>query len=258
MLEQAITQFQGFSFSLIRIFFILISAPFFGSRSVPIALRVGLSIFLALIITPISHSAIVLPETAIGLVIGIIKETLIGLAIGLIVRLVFSSLEIAGHVTGMQMGFAVAMVIDPQTNTQLSVLSQFYNLTGILLFFAMNGHLIFISAIKKSFDLIPAFGFHLTGNLMEGLGALAGGMFTVSLQLAAPMMVALLLANIAMGVLARTVPQMNIFLIGFPITITLGIVTMLFSLPFVVSVLRGIYLDLFNNIIDLFTVSGVR
>ncbi|MCK5237867.1 MAG: flagellar biosynthetic protein FliR, partial [Deltaproteobacteria bacterium] len=152
---------------------------------------------------------------------------------------------------GMQMGFAVANVLDPQTNSQLSVVAQFYNLLAILLFFALNIHLAFITAIKESFEYIAPYTFSLNRGVVEGLFLMAGNIFAIAVKLAAPVMVTILLANIAMGVLARTVPQLNIFVVGFPITIALGLVIVGITLPFAMELIEKVYGELTFSVIDL-------
>ncbi len=255
-MNEIFNQFETFTFVFIRTVSIFITLPFFGSRSVPIMLKTGMALLIAFVVTPLLGSSISLPGTDIGLVLAVMKEILIGVSIGLTVRFIFSAIEMAGQLTGMQMGFAVANVIDPQTSSQLSVVAQFYNLVGILLFFSMNVHLVFISAIKESFLYIPPYSFTLTPGVLGGVLGVAGMIFKIGVKLAAPITVAILLANIAMGIVARTVPQMNIFVVGFPVTIVLGLLMLGFSLPFIVSTISKIYINLSSDAIALMKAGG--
>jgi len=251
-----IRQFDTFLFVFIRAVAILALVPFFGSRSLPLMVKIGTALVLALILTPILSNDAHLPPDLIGLSIGLMRELLLGLAIGLITRLVFSAIEIAGQVTGIQMGYAVATIIDPQSNSQLSIFAQFYNLIAILIFFSLNMHLMFIVAIKESFQTIPPYAFKITGTLLEGIVTLTGQMFITAIRLGAPIMIGILSANIAMGILARTVPQLNVFIIGFPITILLGLLLLLFSMPAMFSLLNQLYIQLSHNIVDLLRIGS--
>lgn len=254
MLRDLLSQFETFLFVFIRVISILMTVPFFGSNSFPIKLRVGLSLLMGFMLTPTLGFKTPIPPTLVELTISVLKEVLIGIAIGLTVKFVFTSLEIAGQLAGIQMGYAVATVFDPQTSSQLSVLAQFYNLLGILLFFSLNLHIIFIGAIRESFETIPPYSFTVTEGFIDGLLLMTGRMFVIAIKLAAPVMVALLLTNIAIGVIARVAPQLNVFIIGFPITIAVGLLVLLFSMPFIISVLNGVYIDLSHNIIGLLKV----
>ncbi len=242
--------FESLIFVFVRVASMLVVAPFFGGSNLPAQLKIGLALVISIIVTP-TVGIIPLPEGSINMAIGIMREVGIGVVIGFTSRLVFSAFEMAGQMTGMQMGFAVANVIDPQTNSQLSVVAQFYNLLAILLFFALNIHLAFLTAIKESFEYIAPYTFSLNRGVVEGLFLMAGNIFAIAVKLAAPVMVTILLANIAMGVLARTVPQLNIFVVGFPITIALGLVIVGITLPFAMELIEKVYGELTFSVIDL-------
>ncbi|MBI5682711.1 MAG: flagellar biosynthetic protein FliR [Deltaproteobacteria bacterium] len=256
MLNPIFEQLGTFFFVFIRVIAIFSAIPFLGSKIVPVKVKIGLSLLIGIILTPVLGVHALLPESIAGLAIGIMREALIGIAIGFMVKLVFSSMEIAGQVAGMQMGFAVANVIDPQTSSQISVLAQVYNLIGILIFFTLNMHIIFISVIKESFAIIPPYGFSVTRGMMDGFLTMTADMCRIAVKLAAPIMVSILITNIAMGIMARTVPQLNVFVLGFPITIILGLVVLLFSMPFITSVIGRAYTDLSYNLIDLLKMGG--
>lgn len=251
MLNPVFEQMDMFFFVFIRVFAIIAAIPFLGGKIVPVKVKIGLALLIGVVITPVLDMHISIPESAAGLVIGVFREVLIGAAIGFMVKLVMSSMEIAGQVAGIQMGFAVANIIDPQTSSQISVLAQVYNIIGILLFFTLNMHIVFISVIKESFEIVPPYGFSVTNRMMDGFLGMTAQMSSIAVKLAAPIMVSILITNIAMGIMARTVPQLNVFVLGFPITIILGLAVLLFSLPFVVSVLDKVYTDLSYEISSL-------
>ena len=247
-LEVVIRDFEAFAFTFLRSMAIVLLLPFFGGRSVPFMVKVGVSILLAVMATPFIDRV---PSLDGLFPIGIFREVLIGITIGFVVRLLFAGVEMAGQLTGIQMGFGVATVIDPQTISQLSVFAQLFNIVAALLFFSMNIHLVFIMAIKESYSLVPPYGFALSAPVLDGLLTMTGRLFVVSIKLAAPIMVVILLINIALGIVARTVPQMNVFIIGFPITIMVGLAMFLLTLPFFAGLVGDLYHRLPYHLIDL-------
>lgn len=247
--EMIMRDFETFTFAFVRSFAVVALLPFLGGRSVPFMVKVGMATLLAIMVTPLIHNS--LPPLDRLFVIGIFREVLIGITIGFVVRLIFAGVEMAGQVTGIQMGFGVATVIDPQTNSQLSVFAQLFNIVAALLFFSLNMYLALIMALKESFDIVPPYGFTLSPSLLDGFLILTGSIFTLALKIAAPIMVVILLINIALGIVARTVPQMNVFIIGFPITIAGGLVVFLLALPFFTGLVGNLYHLLPYWLIDL-------
>jgi flagellar biosynthetic protein FliR len=257
MLNPVLDNFETFFFVFVRVMAIFMMIPFFGGRTVPVQVKLGLAVVIGLLVAPTVAGPVAIPDSALGISYLVFKELLIGFTLGLIAKFVFTAFEIAGQIAGIQMGFSVANVIDPHTSGQLSVLAQFYNIMGILIFFSLNVHLVFISAIKESFDLVGPFSFALSGAMMDGILAMSADMFKVALKLSAPISVAILLANIAMGVLARTVPQLNIFVVGFPVTITLGLIVLVLAAPFMVSSINKALADFSLNVLDVVRFSAV-
>ena len=256
ILEPIFNNFETFLFVFIRVLSIFIMIPFVGGKSVPVQIRVAIALLLGLIITPTLGITVAMPASIPALIFGIFKEFLIGLMIGLAARFVFTAFEMAGQLAGIQMGFSMANVMDPQTSSQLSVLAQFYNLLGIFLFFTLNIHLLFISALMKSFEVIPPYGIELSGSVFEGMLTLSSQLFIIALKLAAPISIAVLLANLGMGIVARTVPALNVFVVGFPITIGVGLIVFLFSITFISSTMTSVFADMSRNVIDLIRLSA--
>jgi flagellar biosynthetic protein FliR len=230
--------------------------PFVGGKSVPVQVKLAIAVILGIVITPTLGIAAPAPTSVVMLLFGVFKEFLIGIMIGLTAKFVFASFEMAGQLAGIQMGFSMANVLDPQTSSQLSVLAQFYNILGIFLFFSLNIHHIFISGLVKSFEVIPPYGINLSGPVFEGMLTLSSELFIVALKLAAPISIALLLANLGMGIVARTVPQLNVFVVGFPVTIGVGLVVFLFSITFISSTISSVFADMSRNVIDLIRLSA--
>ncbi len=251
MLFEALNNIETFFFVFIRILAIFLLIPFIGGRSVPMQLKLGIVLVIAMIVTPTIPMTVEMPQSLVGLVVGVVREVLIGVVLGLVVNFVFASFEVAGQLAGIQMGFSMANVIDPQTSGSLSVIAQFYNFLGIFLFFTLNIHLVFFAGLKESFTVIPPYGFTISESLYDGILSMSFDVFKVGLKLAAPISIAVLLANLGMGIIARTVPQLNIFVVGFPVTITLGLIILAFSLPFLVSTISEVFSGLSGNIIGI-------
>ena len=248
----SLPQVQIFLFIFLRVSAILLTAPIFNSRSIPILFKVGLSFAVSLILFPILN----LPDLSVGfeaisLVIGIISEILIGIIIGLSVRMLFDGIQMAGELVGLQMGFAMANIIDPSTSEQVPLLAQLNNLIALLIFLTINAHYWFLQALVESFRLVPPFAFQFTNSLMEQLMFLAGNIFVIAVKVGAPVIVVLLLMSVAFGLAARTVPQMNIFFVAMPLKILVGLMFFVFALPYVTSFLEVLFSGLGNDILKL-------
>lgn len=221
----------SFLWPLFRVAAMVGAAPILGARVVPARIRLGLALAITLVIVPLLPAApAVDPFSGTGIVITF-NQLLIGLALGFSLRLVFSAVEIAGQIIGQLMGLGFASMIDPENGVQVPVVSQFYSICTILLFLVFNGHLLLIEMIADSFHMIPV---STEGIPRYGLRALAdwgGQMFAGAVLVALPAICALLLVNLAFGVMMRSAPQLNIFAVGFPITLLIGMVIILVTLP---------------------------
>lgn len=229
--QHILGNYSTFMFVLVRTGAILFTAPIFGAFNVPMQVKLGLTVLIALLLTPLTP-AVALPVAMTGVVLSLAGEVLIGAAIGLAVKFVFTGIEYAGQVASFQMGIGMASAYDPINSAQITVLGKFLSILTLLIFLTVNGHLMVILALKKSFDVIPAYGFTLSGELMEGLIVFSKEIFILGLKFAAPVVAILIFVNVAMGIMARTVPQLNMFAIGFAVTISVGFVMILISLPF--------------------------
>jgi flagellar biosynthetic protein FliR len=180
-----------------------------------------------------------------------VGEILIGVIIGFTARLLFAAVQLAGQMVGFQMGFGIVNVIDPQTSNQISIIAQFQNVIVLLLFVVLDVHWWFILSLTSSFELIPPLGFCFTNPLMEYLVVLSAQMFVIAAKVSAPIIVALLFTNVALGLIARTVPQMNIFIVGFPLQIAVGLAGLGLSLPLFSWVVRDLFQKMGEDIMVL-------
>ena len=160
-----------------------------------------------------------------------LEQLLVGFAIGFSIRIVFAALELAGDMIGLQMGIGFATFIDPQSSNQTPLVGGFLGMLATLLFLAINGHLLVIEALIASFDVLPV-GRGLSGALhWEHFATLGGQMFLLGLQIAMPLLATMLLCNLALGVMSRAAPQLNLFSVGFPLTVLTGLAVLLLFLP---------------------------
>jgi flagellar biosynthesis protein FliR len=232
----------------LRVLAVFTSAPVFSSRVFPVRARIAL----AFLVAYASQSS--LPEAptigfndpgALGVVV---QQVGIGLAIGFAVRVVFAAVELAGEVVGFQMGLNFAAFFDPSLNSQSSAVARFFGQITSLLFVVMNGHLMVLMAVNKSFEAFP-----IDQNFLEALGKmklyqLGTDLFASALWMALPMVGMLMFVNLALGVISRVAPQMNIFAVGFPITLVVGLIGIAYTLP----MLDQPFLALMGRVIDIF------
>jgi flagellar biosynthesis protein FliR len=237
-----IQQIQGFFWIFVRVGVLFFMLPFFGARGMPSLWKAGISLLTAVILTPVVPPPPSFPATNLEVFLGLASEALLGFVLAMGVKMLFAAVELAGQFIGFQMGFNMASAMDPQTGGQSTAMSQFLYLFTILIFFSVNGHHLFIRALASSFYKVPPNGFHLKANLVGGLIQVSSDMFLIALKMAAPIMIALFLSNLCLGIVARTVPQVNVLMIGFPLNICLGMI--LFALlllnlsPFFVDLVR--------------------
>jgi flagellar biosynthetic protein FliR len=242
-------QLQVFFLIFLRVGAILMSMPIFTSKSIPLLFNFGLALAASIILFPLLDLKAFPVLTSLGsLAIGAIGEILIGITIGMTVNLIFIGLQIAGQISGYQMGLAIAQVMDPADGEQVPLLAQFFQLFAFLTFLTINAHHWFLMALADSFHLVPPFGFKISGSLIEQLIQIAGNMFVIAIKVGAPVIAALLLASIAFGLIARTVPQMNVFFVAMPLKIIIGLLFIGFSLPYLSSFLKAIFSNLGDTI----------
>lgn len=243
----------GFFFLvLVRVATIMQLLPIFGSQSIPVQIKIGFSLILTVLLFPtIMHGnpyfdqQFSLPFTLLL----VVREVLIGLAIGYTASLLFAAVQFAGKLVDTEMGFAFVELMDPFTNERVTVWGQLQTILFTVLFLIMNGHFFFILAIQKSFEVIPLMAGHLPDErVITHLIGITGSIFVLALKFAAPIYVTLVLTEVALGVVARTVPQMNIFFVGMPLKIVVGLGAAVLSLPMLVTLFRFTVDGLVQNI----------
>jgi flagellar biosynthetic protein FliR len=240
---ESLEHLQVFFWVLLRLSVLIFLLPLFGARGFPALWKAGVSMVLAIVITPVAPVPNGFPQSTPEIMVAAAGEFILGLSLALGVRILFFSVQLAGQFMGFQMGFSIAGAIDPQEGGQSTALSQFLYIFTVLIFLAMDGHHLFIRALARSFEVVPVTAFTWNPNLADVVLRTSGEMFFIALKIAAPILVALFLSNLCLGIVARTVPQVNILMIGFPVNIGIGFVvlgmTMSQITPFLADLTRG-------------------
>ena len=251
-------QLLVFVLVLVRISGIVTTAPVLGSSTIPVQVKIVLILVLALIIQPFIEFPRVFPDQTSEHLILIASELLIGLVMGLVARFMFAAIEFAGTVVGFQMGLSMANMFDPMSEQQISMIARFETAMATLIFLVMDLHLVIVQAIVRSYSLLPPGGVSVNSNLTQGILSLSASVFTIGLQIGAPLIVALFLANMIIGLLARTVPQIQVFVVGFPLTLLLGFIFIMFGVPFFVRAVRRMFEMLDNQLLDMIKLLGIN
>jgi len=221
---------MGLILPLSRILSFLSIAPVFSHNSIPQSIKIAIGFCLTLVVMPtISILPDIDPLSLQGLLI-VCQQIIIGVAIGMVMRIIFSGIEMAGQISGMTMGLGFASFFDPDSQGNTIAISQLYGILAMLVFLSIDGHLLLIAALVESFSTIPI-AVNTIGLDGMKVSMLGGEVFNIGLQLSLPIIAALLITNIALGILTRSAPQLNIFGIGFPITIGIGLLTILLIMP---------------------------
>lgn len=215
----------------------MVLAPFFSIKGPPVLVKVGLGILLAFLIYPGVSIVEDIPLDLLSYAILVIKEVVVGLTLGLVSMLTFTAIRVAGEMIDIQMGFAMASIFDPQNESRITLVGQFLYFLGILLFLAIDGHHSLILALHKSYELIPLTGAIFHPPLVMVIVNLFVEMFSLGVRIAAPFIAVLVICDISLGLIARTVPQLNVFILGFPLKAGIGLLSLVFALPILAAII---------------------
>lgn len=237
-----VNAFPAFLLIFVRIMAFFTTLPIFSYRNLPTQHKIGMAFFLAWIIFyTIDVPMIIVNETFILL---IIKEALIGLLIGLIAYIILSAIQIAGGFIDFQMGFAIANVMDPQTGAQSPLIGQYLYIFALLFLLAVDGHHLLIEGIYYSFQWIPMQKLFITfsdGSIASFVIQSFNQMFIIAFQMSIPIVGSLFLVDVALGIIARTVPQLNVFVVGIPLKILVSFFVIFISLSLYTILVRNLF-----------------
>ena len=226
-------------YPLVRLLALISSAPILGDKQIPVRVKIGLSALLAIIIAPTLAPMPAFPVgSAQGLLL-IVQQIIIGAAMGLTMRMIFTAVEMAGEFAGLQMGLGFASFYDPQNSSYAPVIAQWLGVIASLAFLSMNGHLMIISLVAESFHTLPV-GHMMTNQSYYAIVQWGTSIFAYGVQISLPLLGALLITNLALGILTRAAQQLNLFAIGFPITLAVGFFALSFSLPYLAPIMDRI------------------
>ncbi len=245
---------QGFLLCLARVGSMMAVIPVFSGGQLPPQMRVGIAVLFSLLIYPTVQGFI--PEQSfliIELALLLAQETILGLLVGFLAQLVFMAAEFAGSLIGYQMGFAAANVFDPMTQRQVALISQFQGVFTILLFLALDVHHLFFAAIAASFEMLPPGTLNLAGGAIPMVMEVANHSLILSIQLVAPILALLILSNLTLGILSRVFPQLNAFMLSFPINIGVSFIVMGMTLGLFATMLSREFSALADRFLQLFS-----
>ena len=228
--EQLMAWLSPVIWPFLRTLAMLSVAPVFSHKAIPTRLKVGLAFVVAVCAQAVLDQPLV-PVNSPQALNCVIQQVGIGLAIGFAARLVIAAMEVAGELIGLQMGLGFASFYDPSSGVQLSAVSRFLVQIFTLFFLVVNGHLMVLMAVMKSFTAFPVDGSFLQALSQMRIHELGGAVFSSALWIALPMVALLLFVNLTMGVVARIAPQMNMFAVSFPITLAVGMLGITATLP---------------------------
>lgn len=233
----------GLMWPLCRIMGLIAASPLLGNSAVPNSVKISLGVMIAAIVAPaVPAWPAADPMSMAGLLI-VMQEMLIGLAMGFSIRIIFAAVEMAGEISSLTMGLGFATFFDPNTQGRSSAISQFLSLLATMAFLSVNGHLVLLAALVESFTTLPVSSIPVYGGGFKQLADWGGQIFSVGVQLSLPIVAALLITNVALGILTRAAPQLNLFGIGFPITLGVGLLVIAMTLPYLGMPIQNLFLD---------------
>ncbi|MEW6277403.1 MAG: flagellar biosynthetic protein FliR [Candidatus Eremiobacterota bacterium] len=236
--QQLLTLFAVWLLAFARILLIMVQAPIWGSKHYNNQVRIGTAAVLTTAVFPTIPVPDHLPLEAREYIGCVLTQVAVGLAIGFISFMVLAAAQFGGEMLDIQLGLSVAASADPSSHGAINLIRRLHFYLAMQLYLLLDGHHDFMAAIWRSFETIPVTHFQLPGPMVEGMARSAGDVFLVGVQIAAPALAALFIGQIALGLLARVAPQMNVFMLSFPMNIGIGLTLLTVGLPFVCRLLE--------------------
>lgn len=241
-MEELIPSLSAYLLILTRVTAFFVTLPLFSYRAIPATQRIIFgALFAWMLVYSIDVPSLEVDGTYLILVV---KEAIVGLTIGIIAFIIMAAIQIAGGFIDFQMGFAIANIIDPQTGAQSPLMGQFFNSLAILLLLALNGHHLLLDGIYYSYEFIPidevwpAFG---SAGVVEFVIKTFAASFAIAFQMSIPIVATLFLVDLALGITARAVPQLNIFVVGFPIKIGVSFIVLTITMVVMIEVMKKLF-----------------
>lgn len=256
--------FQIYLLIMVRMFALLMVAPMFSSNIIPTTIKLSVSFVVTAILFPlVANTNVMAANTFLEYFLTIVNEALIGMFIGFLMSILFATFQIMTSFFELQMGFGITEAVDPITQVSTPILGQLQGLISILIFFAIDGHYLIIKTLYHSYQTIPVLSDVAQGVFTSGLQTVfdrvvyyMSSLFTIALSLALPITLTLFLLGISLGLLAKAAPQMNILMLGFPLQVSVGIVTYFFLTPVLVRNFMYIVQTMFSDVATLISALG--
>jgi len=243
------TPLEGLLLIFIRTAAMLLSAPWFPNRTMPPQLKIGLMAVISLILFPtVDFRGLVLPRGLLGWALGIGGEVAFGIAIGLMVRFVFAAVSMAGQLIGLEVGLSTPGLLNPEFDEQSTVLQSLIDMVTLLVFLSLDAHHLLLRGLAHSFGVVPLLGWDFAGASVEAMVRLSAELWHIALHIAAPLLAAQFLAKVVLALLARAAPQLNVFMVGFPLQIGMGLLILASMLPVFATALGRVFSDLAGQI----------
>lgn len=252
-----LNQLSIFFLVLLRVVAFMMSGPLMSFGGIPAVFKIGFSMALAVVTYPLVglDNQVNVPGDAWGYGLAVVSETAFGLLLGVTVTIILNSIRMAGQFIDIQIGYSMASLVDPVNNVQNTLLGQYLYLLALVFWFLIDGHYSLIMGLAGSYQIVPISAASFNGGVAYTLIKIFSGAFTIALKVSAPILAVLVMSDLALGFLARTAPQINVFITGFPIKIAVGLLTLSFLIPLLGTMLRF----LFNTIErDLYTLMKVQ
>ena len=244
--------FKIFILAFTRFSGLIVAAPILGSNNIPVRLKVGLAAFSAIVVSPVIPALdTTLPSDPLTFAAYGAGELMIGLTMGFAMTIVFAAIQVGGQLMDMQTGFGLVNVFNPALGTQVPIFGFFFFILAALYLLVLDGHHQMIIALARTFEKVPLGGFVAQPGLFREVSLLGSVMFYDGLIIAGPVAGAMMLAYVTMGIVGRLVPQINLFVVGFPITIALGLTLVAFIIQVYLLVLRGMFAEMFRFVSDM-------
>lgn len=238
-----------YAYPLARILALISVAPLWSTAGIPRRTRLVLGLAITIALAPVlPPMPSVQPASLSGLWL-LMQQVLIGIAMGFVARVIFSAIDMAGTFIGFQMGLGFATFYDPLQGAQTPVVSEFIGLIALLLFMALDGHLLYVSTLAQSFHAIPVSAEALSPGSWRNISEMAGKIFSAGLLLSLPIVVAMMVTNLALGVLTRAAPQLNLFALGFPLTLMGGFLMLALSMNYLAIPFQAIFNDALESML---------
>lgn len=245
IMQLILNKYIAFLLIFVRLSGIFIITPIFSRRNVPIMFKIVFTFLLTLILINIVD----FNQTQLDIYVFlsyILKELFLGTFIGFIIYLFFSSLYLTGKLVDMQLGFSMVNVLDPNSNIQIPITGNFYYIIALLTFLSVDGHHVLIKTLLDSFSIIPLGSYVIKSTIYKEVLVIIINIFIIAFKLSSPILATIFIINIMLGILARTMPQMNVFVIGMPLRIAIGIITLILIIPFVIAFMCNLYEQIFQ------------